>query len=320
MEDFVTAPEISQVFGELLGLWCVALWKSLQKPKNVIFAELGGGRGTLLQDALRACGTACPPFLQNIHVCCVETSPVMRHAQKTALAHHRVPKNWYDHISALPEGPLLLLANEFFDALPFREFERTPAGWRERLLSQNAQGHLVLGLSGVPSVLPPKKDAPVGSVVTLHTAAQSFMSEIAHRLVRFGGGALIIDFGTRARTRGETRAPSSLLGVQKHRLVDPFEFAPGKVDLSTPVDFKILAQTAMQAGACVYGPVAQGTFLRRIGIQERTAQLLKKASKKDAARIHAAHHRLTAPKHMGTLFQVLALTSPQTPTPPGFDY
>ena len=314
LEDFITAPEISQVFGELLGLWCVAVWESEGTPQDVIFAELGGGRGTLLDDALRACGTARPSFCEAIQVCCVETSPLMREAQKATLAHHRLPISWYDHLSALPEGPLLLVANEFFDALPLRQFQRTPTGWRERRLSQDPQGHLVLGLcAGVPEfVLPVEtRDAPVGSVVAVHTAAQNLIGEIVHRVVRFGGGALIIDYA-------ETRP--SLQGIREHRRVPPFVCEPGEVDISAPVDFGVLARAATQAGAAVYGPVGQGVFLRRLGLEARTAQLLRGASVQDAARLQAAHHRLTAPDQMGTLFQVLALTPPKTPPPPGFGY
>jgi len=313
--DFTTAPEISQVFGELIGLWCADLWSRMGRPDPIVLAELGPGRGTLMRDALRA-ARLVPEFLAAARLYLVETSPVLRRAQAKTLRDHKPA--WHETIATLPPGPLLVIANEFFDALPIRQFVKTEAGWREKLVGLSAEtDDLAFALSPgitpavalVPAAL---RDAPPGSVAEIGAASLSVMDGLAERLVAAGGAALVIDYGYLGPTCGET-----LQAVRRHQRHDPLE-SPGSADLTAHVDFTALAEAAHQAGAWSWGPVPQGAFLQALGIAARLERLLRQAGPGQAADLGIAVRRLIDPAEMGTLFKVLCIAAPGLPPPAGF--
>lgn len=315
--DFTTSPEISQMFGELIGLWIAETWIAQGRPTPLILAELGPGRGTLMADALRALRSV-PGLLDALQVHFVETSPVLAAAQK-----HNVPNaTWHDRFDTLPEGPLFLIANEFFDALPIRQFVRMERGWCERFVmldddSTEDAPHFVPAITPVPmlsdDILPPAvRNAPVGSLVEISPASLAFAEDIALRLKRHGGAALIIDYGHTKSAAGDT-----LQALRAHKFVDVFE-TPGEADLTAHVDFEALASAAKAGGALAHGPVEQGSFLRSLGIKERAEALKARATAEQARDIDVAERRLTARDEMGSLFKVMALTAPDAPDLAGF--
>jgi NADH dehydrogenase [ubiquinone] 1 alpha subcomplex assembly factor 7 len=312
--DFVTAPEVSQMFGELVGLWCVEMWRASGAPDPVQMVELGPGRGTLMADALRAARMA-PGFAKAHSVNLVETSPVLRERQRETLAGQDAA--WRESIDQLPGGPLLLIANEFFDALPVRQFERTKAGWRERMVGLDGEGFRVAlapGESAAAALIPEavRKTARQGDVAEIRPAAIAIARIAGERIARFGGAALIIDYGHAASAPGDT-----LQAVRNHESCDWLD-NPGEADLTAHVDFEALAGAAREAGAAAHGPVPQGDFLTRLGLEVRAARLLRGATKAQVRDIKAARHRLIDPAEMGTLFKVMALTRTDAPPPPGF--
>jgi NADH dehydrogenase [ubiquinone] 1 alpha subcomplex assembly factor 7 len=318
--DFTTAPEISQMFGELLGLWAVAIWEGLGRPNPITLIELGPGRGTLLADALRAQRLA-PDFLAALRLALVEASPHLTAMQQARLAEaaHEVPAAWYRNLGEVPDGPMVLIANEFFDALPIKQFQMTPEGWAERLVGLAPSGEGFAFVLDRPAALnaerlpPALRSAPEGEIAEVSPAALSTMSEIARRLVSAPGGALIVDYGPAATTLGPT-----LQAVRAHRHHDPLN-EPGSADLTAHVDFEGLATVAGDGKADVYGPLPQGEFLARLGITRRAERLSRNASNEVATTVSAALRRLTEPNQMGTLFKALASVSPGSPSPPGFD-
>jgi len=310
--DFVTAPEVSQIFGELLGLWCVDCWQRLGAPDPVLLVELGPGRGTLMADALRAAGVM-PGFRAAAQVHLVEASARLVRRQQETL--EGTAATWHDGLESLPEGPLLLLANEFFDALPIRQFERRPAGWAEQLvtLSEDGKG-LAFGLAPPSPLndllgLPP---AEVGQRAEIRPAAAAIAGQIGARLARHGGAALLIDYGYVGPRVGD-----SLQALQQGRPADPLA-APGTADLTAHVDFGTLATAARDAGATVYGPVTQAELLFALGIRPRAEALGRQADPSQARALAAAVERLTSPAQMGRLFKALALTSGSDSIPAGF--
>jgi len=317
--DFVTAPEISQMFGELIGLWCADAWDRMGRPNPVLLAELGPGRGTLMADALRALSGVLPAFTAAVRVHLVETSPLLRRRQAESLSRYAAPV-WHDRVIDLPEGPLLVIANEFFDALPIRQFERTPRGWSERLVGlddETGELRFVLGPPGAPTtrMIPLRlREAPLahGTVIDIAPAGQSVALELGRRLAAHGGAALIIDYGHAAPVPTDT-----LQAVRRHAPV-PLLADPGEADLTAHVDFGALAAAARDAGAVAHGPVGQGALLSALGIETRAALLRRNASPAQASDLDAALHRLTAADAMGTLFKALALTGPGQPVPAGF--
>ncbi len=320
--DFITAPEISQIFGELIGLWCAQCWDQLGRPDPVTLVELGPGRGTLMADALRAVSGVLPAFTAACRLALVETSPLLRRRQAEALAPYAPV--WHDRLAEVAGGPLLLVANEFFDALPVRQFQLTPEGWAERLVDLEPETEdlrFAIDRPGRPSTLmiPPRLRAvrppqvPLGTVIDLAPAAQSVALELGRRLARDGGAALVVDYGHTASVPTDT-----LQAVRQHTPV-PALACPGEADLTTHVDFTALATAARDGGAAAYGPVTQGDFLRALGIETRAATLRRIASPRQAQDLDTAVHRLTADDAMGRLFKVLALTGPNQAVPAGFE-
>jgi NADH dehydrogenase [ubiquinone] 1 alpha subcomplex assembly factor 7 len=300
--DFVTAPEISQIFGELIGLWLADLWDRAGRPA-VCYVELGPGRGTLATDALRAMAKAglTPP----VHF--VETSPALRAAQEAAVP----DAQWHEDVTTLPTDlPLLIVANEFFDALPVYQLVRRGAAWHERLVA--CQDTMFLPIAGkpVPDEIVPKalRDAAPGSIIESSPASVAIVRALAKRLAAQGGAALIVDYGYDGPAVGET-----LQAVKRHGFANPFD-APGAHDLTAHVDFATLAGMAELSGAAVHGPVPQGDFLGLLGIAERTA-MLARAHPDRGPELAEAHRRLTHPSEMGALFRAMALTGTGWPVP-----
>lgn len=308
--DFITAPEISQMFGEMIGLWLADLWDRAGRPGDVAYVELGPGRGTLASDALRALASAgCRPA---VHL--VETSPALRAAQ--ARAHPDAI--FHDGVESLPvDRPLLVVANEFFDALPIRQYLRTDAGWRERLLvndrAERAYRFLpALGDKDVGDEVPaPLRDAPQGSVVERCPAGAAVMRELAARIGRQGGVMIAFDYGHAGPAVGDT-----FQAVQAHRFADPF-VDPGARDLTAHVDFTALAEAARDGGAVPSGLTEQGRFLDRIGIAARASALARR-NPAMADDVKVALNRLTGGEAMGRLFKVMAVRHAGWPEPEGF--
>lgn len=303
--DFITAPEISQAFGECLGLWAAVCWQMMGAPPRILLAELGPGRGTLMADALRAVREVLPAFAQAAEPHLVEASPVLRAAQRAKLP----DAQWHDRAEDLPEGPLLLLANEFLDALPIRQFVRQDGTWRERWVQDGA---FLLREIVEPPVTDLPEGMPDGTVREVCAPALSLAGWLAGRLARQGGAALFIDYGHTAAGSGD-----SLQAVRRHEPVAPLA-GPGTADLTAHVDFQALAGAARAGGAAAHGPVPQGMFLRRLGLGQRAA-MLAAANPRQAQAHLAAANRLTAQEAMGLLFQALAITPPGFPIPPGFE-
>jgi SAM-dependent MidA family methyltransferase len=303
--DFTTAPEISQMFGELIGLWLADLWSRAGRPPCA-YVELGPGRGTLAVDALRAMrSTGLSP---QVHF--VETSPVLRSAQA-----QRVPgAAWHDDLSTLPQDlPLLVVANEFFDALPAHQLVATESGWRERLVTVDADGFLPAPGPAVPTAAIPLhlRSAPPGTVLETSPASLAYVRGLAQRLAEQGGAALIVDYGHDRTSPGET-----LQAVKRHAFANPW-IDPGEADLTVHVDFEALAAAAAEAGMKVHGPTGQGEWLVRLGIDAR-AQALSSRSPDQQGSVRAARDRLVSPEQMGRLFRVMAVCAPDWPAPEGF--
>jgi NADH dehydrogenase [ubiquinone] 1 alpha subcomplex assembly factor 7 len=306
--DFITAPEISQIFGELLGLWVVAVWQLMGEPRPIAVAELGPGRGTLLADALRAWRVS-PNFIDNVSLALVETSPVMAEAQRKALQNAPMPLRWYASLDELPAGPLILLANEFIDALPVRQLVRRNQSWRERLIGTDAKGGF--DFTEGP-VMQEDRAAPEGAILETRPAAQRLLRELANRATNAPLAGLIIDYGHAESGFGDT-----LQAVRGHRFADPLA-SPGDADLSAQVDFANLKGSAEALGLSSYGPMPQGEFLLKLGLGQRREQLLEKAKPEQKAAIVSGATRLVDPAQMGVLFNVLTLASPDLPPPPPF--
>jgi SAM-dependent MidA family methyltransferase len=304
--DFTTAPEISQMFGELIGLALADVWARAGRPEGVRYVELGPGRGTLAADALRAMSAAGldPP----VHF--VETSPVLRAAQA-----ERIPDaSWHDDLAGLPgEGPILVVANEFFDALPVRQLVATGNGWRERLVALDSDRFVPAAGPAIPAAAVPEpvRAAPPGTVLETSPASLAYTRRLADRLNRHGGAALIVDYGHDRLCAGET-----LQAVRRHEYADPWT-EPGESDLTAHVDFESLSRAAAEAGATVHGPVTQGEWLARLGIEARAGALARSAPHR-SDEIRTARDRLVSPDQMGKLFRVIGLSASAWPSPEGF--
>ncbi len=309
--DFITAPEVSQMFGEMLGLWCVDLWSRMGRPDPFLLAELGPGRGTLMADALRAARLA-PDFLQAAQIHLVEVNATLVAAQKAALA--GFAPRWHRTFDTLPAGPMLLIANEFWDALPIHQFVRTEQGWLERSVELH-EGRLAFGTAEPGEALdllrPAHRRATPGRIAEVSPVGQRLAAALARRLARHPGAALIIDYGPMESGLGD-----SLQALKSHRHHDPL-LEPGAADLTAHVDFAALAEAARAAGAAVFGPTTQGAFLQSLGIALRADALKANQDAATRAEIDAALQRLIGDQGMGSLFKVMAIASPDSPHPAG---
>jgi NADH dehydrogenase [ubiquinone] 1 alpha subcomplex assembly factor 7 len=301
--DFITAPEISQMFGELIGFFFVNLWQQMGQPTSFTLLELGPGRGTLMADALRAAGKA-DGFLDALHLQLFEQNEVLRADQETRLS--KYSPYWTAEIDAVGDDPVFVIANEFFDALPIRQFVKADDGWHERLVGLK-DNRRIFGLSPTPlpeSAAPTEvRGAHPGEVIEIGAAAVDAMQRLAHKVAVQGGAILAIDYGYPATQTGET-----LQAVRAHAFADPLE-NPGEADISAHVNFAVLAEAARATGLAVPSLATQGEFLLRLGIGER-AKALARANPAEAANVARAVERLTSPDQMGTLFRALCAHSP----------
>lgn len=309
--DFTTAPEISQMFGELLGLSLAQSWLDQGAPAPFALAELGPGRGTLMADILRATRTV-PGFAGGARVHLVEASPGLRARQRQTLA--GIDITWHDDLRTLPDLPLFLIANEFFDALPIRQFVRGESGWSERQVGL-VEGRLAFGLAPeapIGALDTRMADTRPGDVVEFCPSLDGVADQIGTRIARQGGAGLVIDYGG-WHGRGDT-----FQALWRHRPVDPLE-NPGAADLTAHVDFERLANGFRRGGAAASGMTPQGLFLDRLGIGARAARLAGGLGGEGLASHLAAHRRLTDPMEMGQLFKVIGCHPPGTPAPAGLD-
>jgi len=312
--DFITAPEVSQMFGELLGLWCAQVWEDQGRPTPARIVELGPGRGTLMRDALRALRVA-PDFLAAIDVVLVESNPRLAAIQRQTLVAESQSISWTDgFVATLADRPVFVLANEFVDALPIRQFVRTSKGWCERMVGLGTAGDLAFALAPEPTIGVVAADrpiAPVGAIFEFSSGATALAGTLAQVICRSGGAALIVDYGYDTE-----RFDDTLQALARHRAVGLLD-RPGEADLSAHVDFAALASAAKVEGASVFGPVNQGTFLADLGITVR-AERLSRAGEEAAVTAARDLDRLTAPDKMGSLFKALAILPGGAPRPPGF--
>ncbi|MDZ4369216.1 MAG: SAM-dependent methyltransferase [Afipia sp.] len=309
--DFITAPEVSQMFGELIGLWAASVWNAMGMPEEVKFIELGPGRGTMMADALRAV-RILPAFHDAISVHLVEASPTLRDKQRDKLADAAYVE-WYDRIEDIPVGPAIILANEFFDALPIHQAVRKETGWHERTIGID-DGILAYGTAENPMprfevLLPPlARAAPVGAI--FEWRPDNEIITLARRVRDQGGAALIIDYGHLRSDAGDT-----FQAVARHNYTNPLRNA-GLADLTAHVDFQALARAAEDVGARAHGPVEQGVFLKNLGIETRAQALMKNATEDSQKLTAAGLARLTgpSPEGMGSLFKVLGISHPEIDT------
>ncbi len=297
--DFTTSPEITQMFGELLGAWAAIAWEQIGRPEKLIFAEAGPGRGTLMADARRATARIAAPFHRAAEIHFIETSKRLREYQRTRVQ----DASWHATLADLPPGPIILLANEFLDALPIRQFERAAGAWHERHVEASTFCLLPADL---------QREAPDGTVIEHAEAALAWVAALSSRIARQGGLALILDYGP-----GTDSAGDSLQALRSGQPADPLH-APGHADLTAHVPFPALAATARAVGAQPWGPRPQGIFLTRLGLWQRVGRLAA-ANPACAAALYEAAHRLAAPSRMGHLFKAFAITRHGAPAPPGFE-
>ncbi len=311
--DFITAPEISQMFGELIGLWCAATWDQMGRPKETNLVELGPGRGTLMSDALRATrGNAA--FCKAINLHLIETNKILKARQRETLSDREV--YWHESLESLPDGPAIFLANEFFDALPVHQLVSRNGVWHERMVSYANDGFefvLEKSPSKLSSLLSQNlsTEAPHDGIVEISPASIAVANAIGRNINKFDGAALIIDYGYLSPHSKDT-----LQAVRRHRYVDVLE-TPGRADITAHVDFTAIAR-AVRGFAKVYGPVNQGEWLKRLGIEYRRNSLAT-TNEKEVHEIESSYRRLTDSDQMGTLFKVIAITRTSATAPAGFE-
>jgi NADH dehydrogenase [ubiquinone] 1 alpha subcomplex assembly factor 7 len=316
--DFTTAPEISQMFGELIGLWAAAAWRAMESPSKVNIVELGPGRGTMAMDMLRA-AKVMPEFRGAIALHMIEISPALERMQRLALGSAGVPVSWHRTIEEIPDGPLVVVANEFFDSLPLHQAVMCADGWHERVIKIDEDDKFRFSIARDPiplfdEFLPAGVgNAKIGEVFEWRD--DRVARDLGRRIARSEGVALIIDYGHTKSAIGDT-----LQAVSAHGFADPL-VTPGQVDLTGHVDFQALSEAAEGSGARVHGPITQAEFLRRLGIEERATALKAGAPVDYATKIEAALDRLTSEERtgMGRLIKAIALSSPKLTVLPGFE-
>lgn len=302
--DFVTAPEISQIFGELIGIWALQTWLEMGSPTKIQLVELGPGRGTLMNDALRI-AQLNPGFASALSVHLIEISPTLRQAQEAQLANQPFDIQFHQSLDTVPEGAKLVIANEFFDALPIRQFQVQDQQWHERLIGLY-QGDLAFGLaqeSAPASLFPPEvADAKEGEVFELPVTTDQNLTTLCAALAPHPSAALIIDYGY-----DKTQTGNTFQAIKTHHYTDPLE-NPGEADLTSHINFDRLISQARAQNITAHQLMTQGDFLTKMGINERLTQL-SAANPQSAASITTDVARLTASDQMGTLFKVLMLSS-----------
>ncbi len=316
--DFITAPEISQMFGELVGLWMASVWKQMGAPENVRVIELGPGRGTMMRDAMRA-AKVMAGFREAAVLHLVEISPPLKAHQEETLRELPVPMFWHASLKDVPAGPAIIVANEFFDALPVNQAVKAQDGWHERRVGVDEAGRLAFTVAPAPlphiaRLLPPSvREAPAASVFEWRSNAVAM--EMGLRIARDSGAALVIDYGHAYSAPGDT-----LQAVGAHGYADPLS-APGTIDLTAHVDFEALARAIDAMGAQCFGPLEQADFLRRLGLEARAEMLKTKAGPERAGEIEEARARLTGSGRtgMGVLFKAAAFAHRTLGAPPGFE-
>ncbi|WP_416898163.1 MAG: class I SAM-dependent methyltransferase [Minwuia sp.] len=308
--DFITAPEISQMFGELVGLWMADMWRRMGMPWDAVIVELGPGRGTLMADALRAIARGEPAFAENREIWLVEASPRMREMQRERLAGYDL--HFADRFEDVPKRPMILIANEFLDALPVRQLLRRERQWRERAVGLEGDDLVIVEIDPATDIPPGLPPLPDGEIIEVAPARNAVAQAIGGSVAERGGAALVIDYGH------EVTAPGDTLQAMKRHAFHPLLEAPGEADLTAHVDFAAAANAAERAGAEVHGPIGQRQFLLRLGIEARLAQLLKRAEGETADGLAAGFRRLTDPAHMGHLFKVLCIADPKLGVPTGY--
>jgi SAM-dependent MidA family methyltransferase len=301
--DFTTAPEISQIFGEIIGAWVAVTWEIIGRPDPVILAEAGPGRGTLMADARRLTARVAPAFHAAAKVHFIETSPRLRAEQAL-----RVPDAaWHDGLEIVPDGPMILVANEFLDALPIRQFRHEGGHWHERHVQDGAFVEL-------PCAAPadvPETEAALDGILEVNEAAEGFTEALGRRLMTQGGVALILDYGT------PENPGDSLQAIRARKPAEPLAHA-GEADLTALVDFGAIARAAQRAGAATQGPVPQGAFLSRLGLFQRAERLARGRTAEEAGALMAGARRLAEPLQMGGLFKAMAVAASSRPELPGF--
>ncbi|WP_312846753.1 class I SAM-dependent methyltransferase [Stappia sediminis] len=314
--DFITAPEVSQLFGELIGAWLVHVWRLSGSPPHFHLVEPGPGRGTLMADALRV-ARLDSDFMKAAHLTLVETSPRLREKQAETLAKAPLKPQFASHLGEIADNaPLFLVANEFFDALPIHQHILTGDGWRERMVGLDDAGELCFGIGPAslasPDVPAAARNAAPGAVLETQPLSNAIATSIGERIATRGGAALVIDYGYLRSAPGDT-----LQAIYRHEF-DPVLVRPGEADLTAHVNFEALGHAFRSAGAQVGGPMTQGDFLIGLGLLERAGQLGAGKPAHVQERIRADVERLAGPDAMGTLFKVLAVTK-QGLSPPPFD-
>jgi SAM-dependent MidA family methyltransferase len=315
--DFTTAPEISQMFGELIGLWAGSVWRQMGSPQPIRLVELGPGRGSMMQDALRA-AHVMPEFRAAIAVHFIEISPLLEQRQREFLGSLGIPFSWHQSLDEVPDGPMIILANEFFDSLPVHQAVMCADGWHERVIKIDENDKLRFSIAREPiplfeQLLPRGMRSQIGEI--FEWRADQTALELGRRVKRSEGAALVIDYGHAKSASGET-----LQAVGKHQYADPL-VAPGLVDLTAHVDFQALGEAAESMGARAYGPIDQGEFLRRLGIESRATALKNTAPPSKVMEIDRALTRLTGSggRGMGQLFKAIGFGHPKLGPLPGFE-
>ena len=311
--DFTTAPEISQMFGELVAVWALSAWVAAGRPMPMVLAEIGPGRGTLMADMLRTLDRLDPGFVTRARIAMIEASPRLAAIQKERFSGGRGRPTWFEDLAGLPRLPLVIVGNELFDALPVRQFVRTAQGWRERMVGLDEDGalRLMAGAGGIdPALLPPQAAAaPEGAIFEAAPAREALMDEIASRIARDGGAALFVDYGSLQPGLGDT-----LQAVRAHEYDDVLA-RPGEADLTSHVDFAALGEIAAAHGLEVKG-ATQAQFLLGLGLLERAGALGAQATEETRERLRGEVERLAGPQEMGELFKVLCITRKGVILPP----
>ena len=304
--DFITAPEVSQMFGELIGVWCVSQWLAMGKPAAFTLCEMGPGRGTLMKDLLRTAQQLSPEFIAAAHITMVETSPRLTDIQRQTLAPFKLPVTWTDDFQKLEKQPLIMVANELFDALPMRQYVKKQGRFHERVIALDENGAFIFTASNYSvdaSLLPADhQSAPEGAIFEVAPARSGLMQQISEHIAQFKGSALLIDYGHVTQGYGDT-----LQAMLKHNFDDVFA-NPGAADITSHVDFFALKNIASQAGLNS-ATQTQGAFLLNMGLLDRAGQLGRGKSLAEQQQLQADVERLVAPDQMGNLFKVLSVSS-----------